>query len=96
MAAVSGGLGWGRAEAASVPWWAWLAGACGAVVLLSQPVAAHALGAASYIGLLVSAAVVASVLLDHFGWLASRGTRPDSGGIGAGLMVVGVTLVAKF
>ncbi len=69
VAAVSGGMGWGRAEVATVPWWAWMAGACGAVVLLSQPVAAHTLGAASYIGLVVSAGVVASVLLDHFGGL---------------------------
>ena len=46
---------------------------------------------------MVSAAVVASVLLDNFGWL---GFVQHSAGvwrvIGAGLMIVGVTLVARF
>jgi transporter family-2 protein len=65
----SGGFGIGRADAGAVPWWAWLAGACGAVLLLSQPVAAHPLGAATYLGIMVTAAVLASVLLDHFGGL---------------------------
>lgn len=92
-----GGFGLGRTDVATVPWWAWLAGACGAVVLLSQPVAAHSLGAAPYIGLMVSAAVVASVLLDHFGVL---GFVQHTAGIwrvaGAALMVIGVTLVARF
>jgi transporter family-2 protein len=80
-----------------VPGWAWLVGTCGAVVLISQPVAAHSLGAATYLGLMVSAAVVASVLLDHFGGLgfkvhAARLWRV----LGATLMIVGVGLVAPF
>jgi transporter family-2 protein len=92
----SAGLGLGRA-AGSVPWWAWLAGACGAVVLLSQPVSAHSLGAATYIGLMVSSAVVASVLLDHFGALGFvQHTAGIGRVVGATLMVAGVTLVAWF
>lgn len=94
---VWGGYGLGRAEAAAVPWWAWLAGAGGAVVVLSQPVAASALGAAAYTGILVTSAVVASVVLDHFGGL---GFAVHPAGVwraaGAALMVLGVGLVTWF
>jgi bacterial/archaeal transporter family-2 protein len=92
-----GGFGLGRAEPATVPWWAWLAGAGGAAVLLSQPVAAHALGASAYLGTMVTAAIVASVALDHFGVL---GFAVHPAGVwrlaGAALMVLGVGLVARF
>jgi transporter family-2 protein len=47
-------------------WWAWLGGVCGAVALLSQPLAVPRLGAAMYIGLFVTSSVVLSVLFDHF------------------------------
>src|ERR1044071_4987534 len=58
-----------RGKAEQAPWWAWLGGACGAIALLSQPLAAPRLGAAIYIGLFVTASSIASVLADHFGWL---------------------------
>lgn len=97
IAAFSGGLGLGRAQAGAVPWWAWLAGSCGAIVLLSQPVAAHALGAAPYIALVISSGVVASILLDHFGALGFAQHTAGAGRLaGAALMVAGVTLVARF
>src|SRR5438477_5056460 len=32
------------------PWWAWLGGICGAMALLSQPIAVPRLGAAMYVG----------------------------------------------
>ena len=51
------------------PWWAWLGGLCGAVSLLSQPIAAPRLGAGTYIGLFITASSVMSVIFDHFGWL---------------------------
>jgi bacterial/archaeal transporter family-2 protein len=97
MALLTGGFGIGRADPGQVPWWAWLAGACGALVLLSQPIAAHALGAATYIGLFVSTSVTASVVLDHFGWL---GFSQHPAGLwrltGAAMMIGGVTLVSLF
>jgi bacterial/archaeal transporter family-2 protein len=94
---ISGGFGLGQAEAATVPWWAWLAGLGGAVVLLSQPVAAHGLGAATYLGIMVTAAVLTSVALDHFGWLGFAVHQAGIGRLaGAALMVLGVGMVARF
>ena len=93
---VSGRLSLPSAEQAlQAPWWAWIGGALGAVVVLSQLFVARQIGAAPYLGILVTAGVATSILLDHFGWV---GFEPDPAGLwrilGAVLMVAGVTLVA--
>ena len=89
------GLPSGKAEQA--PWWAWLGGACGALALLSQPLAAPRLGAAIYIGLFVTASSVASVIADHFGWLGFDQHPAGLGRIaGCALMVIGIALVSLF
>ncbi|AWN43715.1 DMT family transporter [Methylobacterium durans] len=93
---VSGRLSLPSAEQAlQAPWWAWIGGALGALVVLSQLFVARQIGAAPYLGLLVTAGVVTSILLDHFGWV---GFEPHPAGLGrvlgAVLMVAGVALVA--
>ena len=94
VTAVAGQFGLGG-KAAEVPWWAWCGGLAGAVVLLAQPVAAQKLGAAPFIGLTVTAGVVASVLFDHFGLLGFQQHTASAGRlIGAALMILGVGLVA--
>jgi transporter family-2 protein len=79
------------------PWWAWFGGVCGAISLLSQPIAVPRLGAAMYVGLFVTASTILSVVFDHFGWL---GLSQHSAGIarilGCGLMVIGIGLVSLF
>ena len=86
-----------ESQTARVPWWAWLGGACGAIALLSQPLAAPKLGAGTYIGLFVTASTIVSVLFDHFGWM---GFDEHPAGIGriAGciLMILGISLVSLF
>ena len=81
----------------AVPPWAWLGGMIGALLILTQLFVAHRIGAAPYLGLLVTAGVVTSILLDHFGWIGFT-QHPASlwrilGGL---LMVVGIALVAMF
>lgn len=80
-----------------VPLWAWLGGVTGALLILSQVFVAQRIGAAPYLGLLITAGVVTSILLDHFGWIGFE-QHPVSvwriaGGI---LMVGGIALVAMF
>lgn len=96
--AVAGGLlTLPEGQVARVPWWAWLGGACGAIALLSQPIAAPKLGAGTYIGLLVTASSVASVLVDHFGWLAMAEHPAGVGRVlGCILMILGIGLVSIF
>lgn len=97
------GLVTGRLQApswaalAGAPWWAWGGGVLGALVVASQLFVSQKIGAAPYIGLLVTAGVVTSLVLDHFGW-AGFETHPANlwriaGGV---LMIAGVALVALF
>ena len=81
----------------AVPHWAWLGGMMGALLVLSQLYVAQRIGAAPYLGLLVTAGVVTSILLDHFGWVGFE-QHPVSlwricGGL---LMIAGIALAAMF
>ncbi|MCJ2032931.1 DMT family transporter [Methylobacterium sp. J-068] len=81
----------------SVPPWAWFGGAMGALLILSQLFVAQRIGAAPYLGLLITAGVITSIVLDHFGWVGFE-RHPVSlwrvlGGL---LMAGGIALVAMF
>jgi transporter family-2 protein len=94
-ALVTGQLGWPAGKAAGAPWWAWLAGVAGFVVLIARPYAATKLGAAPFTGLTVTASVVFSVLLDQYGLLGFEQHAAGWGRIiGAALMCAGVALVS--
>ena len=95
---VFGQLGFSaRGHAMQGPWWAWLGGLCGAVALLSQPIAVPRLGAAMYVGLFVTASTVLSVVFDHFGWLGLPQHPAGIGRVlGCALMVIGIGLVSLF
>ena len=82
---------WGQ-----VPWWGWVGGLLGASVLASQLWVAREIGAGPFMGIVVTAAVVASLVLDHFG-LAGFEAHPAGLRriVGAGLMVGGVVLIAR-
>jgi len=93
---LSGKLAWPTAEqAAGMPWWAWFGGILGGGIILAQFLVARQIGAAPFLGLLVTAGVLTSILLDHFGWIGFE-RHPASLGrlVGAGLMVGGVAMVA--
>jgi transporter family-2 protein len=90
-------IGTGQAAPGDVPWWAWFGGLFGAILLLTQPIVVPRLGIGPYIGLLVTASVIGSVLIDNFGALGVPqhvATLPRIAG--AALMIVGVVLVAVF
>ena len=80
---------------AQVPWWGWLGGVLGAIYVLSMIVIAGRVGAAAFTGLTVTAAIVASLVLDHFGWLGfvqhTAGPWRMLGGL---LMIGGVALIS--
>jgi bacterial/archaeal transporter family-2 protein len=80
-----------------MPWWAPLAGLIGAVAVYAGLVLVGKVGAGAYTGLNVTAALIASIAIDHFGWL-NVAVRECSGWriLGAILMIGGVTLIARF
>lgn len=84
-------------QATQVPWWAWWGGVFSALIALAQLIVARRIGAAPFLGLIVTAGIVTSILLDHFG-LVGFVTHTASLGrmAGGGLMILGVVLVAAF
>lgn len=91
-------LAWpSMAEAAQVPWWAWLGGVLGGGVVITQVLVARQIGAGAFLGLLVTAGVVTSILLDHFGWVGFEAHPATTWRIFGGvLMIIGVAFVAAF
>ena len=87
----------GADRLAQVPWWAWLGGLMSAGLTAAQLYLSKAIGAAAFLGLIVTGGVVTSILLDHFGLVGFK-VHPASlwrilGGV---LMIGGVGLVARF
>ena len=84
-------------KAAQLPWWAWTGGLCGAAYVLAVVFFAEKLGAAVFTGCTVTAAVLTSVALDHFGLV---GFKQHAAGLprllGCGLMIGGLVLIARF
>jgi bacterial/archaeal transporter family-2 protein len=79
------------------PWWAWLGGVFGIVYVLAMFYVTQKVGAGVFTALTVTAALVTTVLLDHFGWM---GVDPHPAGlwriVGCVLMIGGVILVSRF
>jgi transporter family-2 protein len=94
----AGQLSWPEAAAwGRLPWWAWIGGLFGATVLASQLFVAQRVGAGPYVGLVVTSAVVMSLILDHFGLVGFEEHRANPWRLlGAALMIAGVGLVARF
>jgi transporter family-2 protein len=98
-----GGLALGKLEMPSgqqlvqVPWWAWLGGFLSVLLILAQLYASPSIGAASFLGIIVTVGVVASIVLDNYGWVGFA-VHPASLWriVGAVLMTAGVALVALF
>lgn len=87
----------GMDRLAQVPWWAWLGGLMSAGLTMAQLYISKRIGAATFLGLIVTAGVVTSILLDHFGL---AGFKVHEAGLwrilGGALMIGGVALVARF
>ena len=82
---------------AQVPWWAWLGGLMSAGLTLAQLYIPKKVGAAPFLGLIVTAGVVTSILLDHFGLVGFKVHAASVWRIlGGALMIGGVGLIARF
>ena len=80
----------------SGPWWTWLGGSLGAVYLLLTITFSRQLGAAAWLGVVVTGQILTSVLLDHFGLLGFEQhsiSWPRVGGVV--LLLVGAAVVLR-
>lgn len=84
-------------DAASMPWWAVIGGLVGAVQVFAGLTLVHKIGAGTFMALTVTAALIMSLLIDHFGWLRVH-PHPISlaRALGGVLMIGGIVLIAKF
>jgi transporter family-2 protein len=79
------------------PWWVWLGGALGAFYVAGSIVAAPRLGAAALIAVIVAGQSLASVVIDHFGWVGLEPKEVSAGRIGGMVLVLtGAALVRFF
>jgi bacterial/archaeal transporter family-2 protein len=86
---------WGRLGEA--PWWVWIGGALGAFYVAGSIVAAPKLGAATLIALVVAGQGLASLVVDHFGWVGFAPKHVSPGRLaGMALVGAGVALVRIF
>jgi transporter family-2 protein len=70
------------------PWWVWTGGLLGAFYVLGSIVTAPKLGATTLVALILAGQAIASLLVDHFGWVGFE-EQPVSV-----LRVVGILLLA--
>ena len=81
---------------ARIPWWAWSGGLFGAIFIALAILLVPKLGAATFIALLVAGQMLASVTLDHFGWLGLAQRPLDvTRVIGVFLLIGGVVLIRR-
>jgi len=82
---------------AAMPWWAPLGGITGAVAVFAGLLLIQKLGAGPVNGLTITANLVTSLLIDHFGLLRMEVHSLNPYRIiGAVLMIAGVALIARF
>jgi transporter family-2 protein len=82
---------------AEMPWWAVVGGLVGAVQVYAGLRFVNKIGAGPFVGITVTAALISSLVIDHFGWFRMD-THPANIWriVGACLLVGGVTLIARF
>jgi transporter family-2 protein len=84
------------ALAAPLPWWAWSGGLFGAIFIGLAIWLVPQLGAATFLALLVTGQMLASVAFDHFGWLGLAQRPIDLPRLaGIALLVAGVALIRR-
>ena len=90
--------GWpGSDRVGGAPWWVWVGGLLGAFYVLGSVVTAPKLGAATLVAVILAGQAVASLLVDHFGWVGFEENPVTPGRLaGMGLVAAGVALVRIF
>ncbi len=84
-------------DLASMPWWAVVGGLVGAVQVYAGLTQVNKIGAGPFMGFTVTAALLMSLAIDHFGWFRME-PHPLNiwRALGGILLVGGISLIAKF
>ena len=80
-----------------VPAWAWMGGVLSIASTMTGLLFARKMGSGTFTGLTVTASLLMSIVLDHFGLIGFKAHPASFFRItGGGLMVIGLWLVSKF
>jgi transporter family-2 protein len=87
--------GWpGTETLGGAPWWVWVGGCFGAFYVLGSVVTAPKLGAAALFAFILAGQAVASLAVDHFGWVGFEENPVTPGRLlGLALVAAGVAAV---
>lgn len=78
-------------------WWGPLGGLAGAVAVFGGLALVDKVGAGPFNGLLITANIVTSLAIDHFGWFGMTPHTQSPPHIGGALLMVGgIVLIARF
>ena len=82
---------------AGTPWWAWAGTAIAGVPVITTLLYAGRLGGAAFNGLVITATMITSILLDHYGLLGFS-VHPANVWriVGGAIMLGGMTLICLF
>jgi bacterial/archaeal transporter family-2 protein len=81
----------------AMPWWAPLGGVIGAFAVIAGLLFVDKVGAGAFAGLTITANILMSLAIDHFGLLGVQQHSMGAGrAIGALLMVAGIFAISKF
>ena len=81
----------------AMPWWAPLGGLVGAFAVVAGLVFIDRVGAGAFAGLTITANILMSLAIDHLGLFGVERHGMGIGrAVGAGLMVAGIALIARF
>ncbi len=84
-------------QVVSLPYWAWTGGLIGAGAVFGSIVAGPKIGALVLVSLLLTGQLVASILIDHYGWLGFSVQKIDFQRLlGVVLLVGGFLLIRKY
>jgi bacterial/archaeal transporter family-2 protein len=81
----------------AMPWWAPLGGVIGAFAVIAGLLFVSKVGAGAFAGLTITANILMSLVIDHFGLFGVQQHSIGPGrAIGAALMVAGIFAISKF
>lgn len=83
------------AEVARAPWWVWSGGLFGTLFVWSSIVVSPRIGVAALLCAVVAGQMLASLLIDHFGWChATQFPVTPQRLLGASIVVIGAIVMA--
>ncbi len=81
------------ARLAGAPWWSWTGGLCGAFFVTMAIYLVPRMGAANYLSAMIAGQLLASIVVDHFGFLGAPVHQITPGRV-VGVLLIGAGVVS--